>query len=88
MAAITGLGCVVCRRQGRGYVPGAVHHLLDGGIRIGHLATICLCDPGHHQHAPRGSGEVSRHPDRTAFEARYGTELDLLSWSRRAIGWE
>ena len=78
MAAIKEFGCVVCHLQGRGYVPAAVHHILSGGIRLGHLFTIPLCDPGHHQHAPKGSGEVSRHPDRVEFEQRYGTEMELF----------
>lgn len=77
MDAITQLGCIVCRQQGRGFVPGAVHHLLEGGRRKGHLYTICLCDPGHHKGAPWGSGEVSRHPSKARFEARYGTEDSL-----------
>lgn len=87
MAAITAHGCIVCRRQGRGFVPAAVHHLLRGGQRIGHLHSIPLCDPGHHQGAPAGSGEVSRHPNRTRFEAAYGTEAELLAAVRAAINW-
>lgn len=85
MAAISAYGCVVCRRQGRGYVPAAVHHLLSGGVRRGHLDTIPLCDPGHHQGAPADSGEVSRHPHRAAFEAAYGTEDELLEFTREQI---
>jgi hypothetical protein len=30
MDSITRLGCIVCRIQGRGFVPAAVHHLLFG----------------------------------------------------------
>jgi len=85
MAAISDLGCIVCRNQGRGYVPAAVHHLLSGGVRIGHLHTIPLCDPGHHQNAPRASGEWSRHPDKSRFEAAYGTEEELLLQARLIV---
>ena len=85
MDAISRLGCIVCRIQGRGYVPAAVHHLLFGIKRKGHLWTIPLCDPGHHQNAPRESGEVSRHPNRAEFERRYGTELELLAETRAMI---
>ncbi|MBQ1764315.1 MAG: hypothetical protein IIZ92_15610 [Aquincola sp.] len=87
MTAITSYGCIVCRRQGRGFVPAAVHHLLRGGQRIGHLHSIPLCDPGHHQGATAGSGEVSRHPNKTRFEAAYGTEAELLAAVRAAINW-
>ena len=85
MGAISRLGCIVCRIQGRGYVPAAVHHLLSGDRRKGHRWTIPLCDPGHHQNAPMGSGEVSRHPNRAEFERRYGTELELLAETRALI---
>jgi hypothetical protein len=78
MDAITQLGCIVCHLQGRGYVPCAVHHILSGGKRIGHKATLGLCDPGHHKNAPSDSGEVSRHPTKAQFEAKYGTEEELL----------
>jgi hypothetical protein len=78
MDAITQIGCIVCYLGGDRGTPGAVHHLLDGGRRIGHLATICLCDPGHHQNATKGSGKISRHPNRTRFEEAYGTEQHLL----------
>ena len=85
MAAITRLGCICCRMQGRGYVPAAVHHLVSGNRRLGHLSSIPLCDPGHHQGAPRSSGEISRHPNKAAFEARYGTEEFLLELTQRVV---
>ena len=83
---ITAIGCVVCLLfHNAPGTPGAVHHLLRGGRRIGHLHTICLCDPGHHQNAPAGSGKVSRHPNKTRFEAKYGTEEYLLDRSRELV---
>lgn len=85
MAAITALGCIVCRNQGRGYVPAAVHHITAGSRRLGHLYSIPLCDPGHHQNAPKGSGEVSRHPNKAQFEERYGTEMELLERVRARV---
>lgn len=84
---ITALGCIVCYVQGRGYVPCAVHHMLSGGRRIGHLFTIGLCDPGHHQNAPKDSGEVSRHPSLKAFENRYGKEEYLRQKTKQLVGW-
>lgn len=41
------IGCVCCKLQGRYAVP-EVHHLLSGGRRRGHAATIPLC-PAHHR---------------------------------------
>ena len=84
MCQIVDLGCVVCRIQGRGYSPANVHHLLSGGRRIGHESTIPLCHT-HHANAPRDSGEVSRHPGKAAFEARYGTEARLLEITRSMV---
>lgn len=86
MDKIVRLGCIVCSIQGRGWVPCLPHHMLnESGHRIGHLFTIPLCDPGHHQGAPKNSGEVSRHPNKARFEAQYGTEEFLLEVTQRAV---
>ena len=85
MDKIVRLGCIVCLIQGRGYVPPAVHHILKGSRRQGHMQTIPLCQPGHHMYAPKESGEVSRHPDKARFEAKYGTEEYLLERTRQAV---
>ena len=58
MDDITQIGCIACYVMGVAGTPGAVHHLLRGGRRIGHLWTICLCDPGHHQNPPAGSKKI------------------------------
>jgi hypothetical protein len=83
--AITQLGCIVCYLfENAPGTPGAVHHLLRGGRRIGHLDTICLCDPGHHQKSPTPA-KVSRHPFKERFERAYGTEESLLVRSRLLV---
>ena len=84
MDAITTIGCIACLLEGRSGVPGAVHHLLRGGQRIGHLFSICLCDPGHHQNG-QARGLISRHPWKARFEARYGSEPLLLAKSRELV---
>lgn len=84
MDAVAKLGCIVCRRQGRGYVPCAVHHIVEGGRRLGHMYTIGLCDPGHHQNSP-DRAEISRHPHRARFTAAYGSEYALLAATRELI---
>lgn len=84
MDAITQLGCIVCWMLGHPGTPGVPHHLLtEGGRRIGHLSTICLCDPGHHQHG--GLLKISRHPNKFRFEKAYGTEETLLEKSRQLV---
>lgn len=74
--AIVEFGCVACWLDGHPSRPCCPHHLLRGGQRMGHLFTIPLCDPGHHQNAP--AGMVCRHPYKARFEQRYGAEQDLL----------
>lgn len=85
MDAITNLGCIACLIEGRERVPGAVHHILRGGHRIGHLHTICLCQPGHHMDGAH-LGMVSRHPWKARFEAIYGSEDELLALTRKIVG--
>ena len=46
---IVARGCIACQRDGLGHRAAAVHHILRGGRRMGHLYTLPLCDPGHHQ---------------------------------------
>lgn len=83
--AITNYGCVACHIDGHPPRPTAVHHILRGGRRIGHLFSIGLCDPGHHQGGAE-FGLISRHPYKARFEARYGTELDLLATLKTRLG--
>lgn len=83
MDKIVAYGCVACRIDGHFSRP-AVHHILRGGVRLGHLFTIPLCDPGHHQ-GGGAIGLVSRHPWKARFEARYGTELELLEKMRKEL---
>ena len=84
MEAITAIGCIACLIDGHFGTPGAVHHILRGGQRIGHLHSICLCDPGHHQNGQQ-RGMVSRHPWKARFEDRYGSEDSLLTKSRGLV---
>lgn len=83
MDFIVGYGCIACRLDGMGYRPPAVHHILRGGVRMGHLFTLPLCDPGHHQ-GGQALGLISRHPWKQQFEQRYGTEQALLEILQKA----
>ena len=78
MDFIVAHGCVACRIDGVTPRPTAVHHILRGGVRMGHLFTLPLCDPGHHQGGD-AIGLTSRHPWKARFEKRYGTEMELLA---------
>ncbi len=85
LGAIVRHGCIACIKDGHDPRPTAVHHILRGGVRMGHLFSLPLCDPGHHQNgAPLGL--ISRHPNKAAFEARYGTEWELLAELKVTLG--
>lgn len=71
-------GCVVCFLQSGLRTPAVIHHILAGGRRMGHLYTLPLCDPGHHQNSATPQ-KISRHPHKARFDAAYGTELELLA---------
>lgn len=80
---IVARGCVACSIDGQpAGRPTAVHHILRGGVRLGHLFTLPLCDPGHHQ-GGQPLGLISRHPDKAQFEKRYGPEMRLLAGLQR-----
>lgn len=81
MDRISAFGCIACHIDGHPGTPSAVHHILRAGRRMGHLFTIPLCDPGHHQ-GGQTDGKISRHPWKARFEARYGSEMELLERTR------
>jgi hypothetical protein len=85
MDAVSEFGCIVCWLQHQVKTPCAVHHPIVGGRRVGHLATIGLCDPGHHQNSPTRD-KISRHPNKARFEAAYGTEAELLEALKILLG--
>lgn len=84
MDSISRMGCCVCLRLGFGPTPAEVHHILLGGRRISHRDTIPLCSPGHHRNGD-GASKISRHPSKARFETAYGTEAELLDWTRQQV---
>jgi hypothetical protein len=84
MDLITDFGCVACWLDGNNR-DAAVHHIVSGNRRMGHLFTLPLCDPGHHQNGQQ-LGMVSVHPWKARFEAKYGTQLELLGRLQVELG--
>ena len=85
MDSIVRLGCCVCVKEGLGATPAVVHHMIGrSGRRRGHLFTLPLC-PGHHNSGLNNKTIVSRHPWRSAWECRYGTEEQLLEMVRELV---
>lgn len=73
LTAVQALGCICCRQQGI-YSPAEIHHPLSGGRRMGHMHVLPLCFTHHRS----GIESLSRHPYKTVWEARWGTEAKLL----------
>jgi len=81
LALVSSLGCLICQR------PAICHHIRnrgDGkgnigfGQRASHYEVIPLC-PSHHL------GSFSIHNCKEQFEARYGTEQELLHRTLKEI---
>ena len=67
LGLVAELGCIICGR------PAECHHVAGQGMRASHYETIPLC-PDHHR-----NGNDCVHAGRRTFEARFGTERELLA---------
>jgi len=86
MDAIGSLGCLACRKDGRVNPWISLHHI-DGRTKPdAHFKVIGLC-AGHHQ---QGTGNdkslIAVHPYKARFEAKYGTQLELLEEAKKMLG--
>jgi len=78
------LGCIVCRDLGYDDSPAEIHHpraLAGMGQRASHYDAIGLC-PAHHR---TGGYGVAIHAGQKAWEAKFGTELELLEKVRALL---
>jgi hypothetical protein len=72
------LGCIACKLAGSGYRAPDIHHVLRGGRRIGHQATLPLC-PEHHRFPSNGSVIGPSLADGSrVFAAKFGSQEELL----------
>lgn len=96
--AMRARGCVACHLNGvdHGLARASygrdleIHHLLSGGRRIGHHATVCLChfhhqgkrlpypDHGYEEQARKFGPSLGREPRR--FREVYGADDGLLAY--------
>lgn len=80
---LAALGCVVCRNNGQPGTPAEIHHLRThtGAARKSvYTDSIPLC-PVHHRQgdgSARFGGELGYHVAPRSWEARYGTQRELL----------
>lgn len=87
--------CIACRlfKISKPF-PAEIHHLLDGGVRIGHMETIGLC-PWHHRGVPTSIGMSmvscenlygpSLVQGSKRFKEVYGSNDDLLKLQNELI---
>ena len=78
MEAVAALGCIISGQ------PAEVHHIAGHGVRASHYETIPL-SAHHHRNGPIGEAV---HSGRRSFEARYGTERELLAKTNKLLGVE
>jgi hypothetical protein len=94
MGAVKEGGCVACEQNGalglqRCDGPGCdASHLLSGGLRIGHAATLGECSWHHRGVPPEGYSNPdataavfgpSRHHHGKTYHATYGSDAELLA---------
>lgn len=75
------LGCVACLKDGHFNPYVSIHHV-DGRTKPGcHLLVLALCAQ-HHQHDDTDpAGRTGVHPYKARFEARYGSQANLMLYS-------
>lgn len=87
MSSVAELGCIVCRNLGYGYTPCELHHpreLAGGGQKSSNDDVIGLC-PNHHR---LGGYGVAYHAGPKIWEEKFGTEIELLTQTKKLMGKE
>lgn len=82
--AIAELGCIACRKDGRFNPYVSIHHV-DGRTKPGaHKKVLALC-AGHHQDGTSGLDLIAVHPYKARFEAKYGTQEELMEETKQLL---
>lgn len=95
LAAVKRLPCIACVRYGTSPQAGITeaHHLLLGGRRIGHQATVSLCE-WHHRAVPIYGCTSAKMTElwgpslangSKPFHAAFGSDQDLLDETNRLL---
>lgn len=73
------LPCIACQKDGQTNHTISLHHI-DGRTKPGaHFLVLPLCGPHHQQDDTDPRGRMSLHGHKKPFQARYGTERELLA---------
>ena len=79
------LGCLACTKLGHFTPQAEIHHVRMGngiGQRASHFDVLPLC----HVHHRTGGHGVAFHAGQRTWEAKFGTEAELLAQVRELMG--
>ena len=82
-AKVVAVGCMACRKEHGIYVPAEIHHVKKYGYR-NHNDVIGLC-PIHHRPTFGVTGIPNYHGNKIEFEAKFGTDRQLMIECRGII---
>jgi hypothetical protein len=85
MTKVAELGCIVCLDQYDIQSPAEIHHIEGRTQRGAHFLVLPLCFR-HHREGNLTELDASRHPWKSDFEERYGTEQHLLGLVKEMLG--
>lgn len=88
--------CMACLQLGHEIGFPEAHHLLSGGRRIGHHATVGLCSWHHRAVVPAGTNHAymratlgpSLAEGSKPFHERFGSDVELLAQQNSYLGIE
>lgn len=83
---IAALGCCACAIDGNENPFVSIHHV-DGRTKPGcHERVLPLCAQHHQQDDTDPLGRIAVHPFKHRFEAKYGSQADLLQAQLTKLG--
>lgn len=96
MGRVAALGCICAKIRFNRFEPATVHHLTDGGRRMGHFFTIPLSPWAHQGYCLPGKTSTqmtaiygpSLAKNKREFERVFGSELELLEKVRTCLGYQ
>lgn len=85
MDAITTLGCIACAKDGIANSHISIHHIAGRTAPGAHFLVLPLCEFHHQQDDTDPLGRISVHGNKVRFEARYGTQMELLAEAKSKL---
>lgn len=75
---LAALGCVACLKDGQFNPHVSIHHVAGRTAPGCHLLVLPLCAEHHMHDDTDHAGRTGVHPYKARFEARYGSQADLM----------